>query len=69
MSTDVPASMSPAYSKLKPGDLPVELPELVIYLMTAKSLGLDIPFHLQQCARADRVNRAECPLVAQSRHP
>jgi ABC-type uncharacterized transport system substrate-binding protein len=40
----------------KPGDLPIEFPsriELVINLKTAKTLGLDIPLHIQQ--RADEV--------------
>ena len=43
--------------------------ELVINLTTAKSLGLDIPFHLPAARRrTDRVNRAECPLLAHSGH-
>jgi putative ABC transport system substrate-binding protein len=40
----------------KAGDLPVEQPtklELVINIKTAKALGLDVPFHLQQ--RADKM--------------
>src|SRR5262245_3425111 len=40
----------------KPGDLPVQAPTkyvLTINLKTAKTLGLDVPVHLQQ--RADEV--------------
>ena len=40
----------------KPGELPVEQPtklELVINIKTAKALGLDVPFHIQQ--RADEM--------------
>ncbi len=40
----------------KPSELPVQAPvkfELVINMKTAKALGLDVPWHLQQ--RADMV--------------
>jgi putative ABC transport system substrate-binding protein len=37
----------------KPSKLPVQVPvkyELTINLKTAKALGLDVPFSIQQCA-------------------
>jgi putative ABC transport system substrate-binding protein len=40
----------------KPGDLPIEFPtrlELIINLKTAKVIGVDVPWFLQQ--RADEV--------------
>jgi putative tryptophan/tyrosine transport system substrate-binding protein len=40
----------------KPGDLPIEFPtrlELIINLNTAKAIGVDVPWFLQQ--RADEV--------------
>jgi putative ABC transport system substrate-binding protein len=40
----------------KPGELPVEQPtklELIINIKTAKALGLEVPFHIQQ--RADEM--------------
>jgi putative ABC transport system substrate-binding protein len=56
MFKEAASYISRILSGAKPSELPIERPskfELLINLKTAKALGLDIPFHLQQ--RADEM--------------